>query len=118
VPAPGPGVAPRCAGLRQLAEQTNLRLRFRVQGASRLQLARELLDSEHPTHQAAGRRLYTAAQRDGAWRLRDQRIAARQDPGLLDSRYRVAVRHARRWGLPEPWWVAAPGDAGAGRGER
>jgi len=109
--------ARRRAALRQLAEQTNLRLRFRVQGASRLQLAGDLLDSEHPAHQAAGRRLYAAAQRDGAWELRDQRVAAGQDPGLLDSRYRVAVRHARRWGLPEPWWDAAPGDAGAGRAQ-
>ena len=92
------------AQLRALAEQTNLRLRFRVEGASRVQLARDLLDSEHPGHQAAGRRLYAAAEREATWQQREQRVAAGQDPGPLDGRYRAAVRHAIRWGLPEPRW--------------
>ena len=100
--------------MRQLAEQTNLRLRFRVEGASRVQLARDLLDSEHPAHQAAGRQLYAAAEREAAWELRDGRVAAGQDPGPLDGRYRAAGQHARRWGLPAPRW----GDVDAGSASR
>ena len=100
--------ARRRAELRALAEQTNLRLRFRVEGASRVQLARDLLDSDHPAHQAAGRRLYAAAEREAAWEQRDQRVAAGEHPGELDGRYRAAVRHAARWGLPEPRWEATP----------
>ena len=96
--------ARRRAELRALAEQTNLRLRFRVEGASRVQLARDLLDSDHPGHQAAGRRLYAAAEREAAWERCEQRVAASQDPGALDGRYRAAVRHAARWGLPAPRW--------------
>ena len=57
-----------------------------------------------PAHQAAGRRLYAAAEREAAWQQREQRVAAGQDPGALDGRYRAAVRHAIRWGLPEPRW--------------
>jgi hypothetical protein len=98
--------ARRRAAVRQLAEQTNLRLRFRVEGASRVQLARDLLDSDHPAHHAAGRRLYTAAEREAAAELRDRRVAAGEDPGPLDGRYRAAIRHASRWGLPAPRWDA------------
>ena len=98
--------ARRRAELRALAEQTNLRLRFRLEGAARVQLARDLLDSDHPAHQAAGRRLYAAAERDTALQLRDQRVANGQDPGALDGRYRAALRHASRWGLPQPRWDA------------
>ncbi|MHB1836654.1 MAG: hypothetical protein ACYCXW_17030, partial [Solirubrobacteraceae bacterium] len=65
---------------------------------------RDLLDSEHPAHQAAGRRLYAAAERDTAMQLRDQRVTAGQNPGVLDGRYRAALRHATRWGLPQPHW--------------
>ena len=107
--------AQRRALVRQLAEQTNLRLRFRVEGASRVQLARDLLDSEHPAHQAAGRQLYAAAEREAAWELRDGRVAAGQDPGPLDGRYRAAGQHARRWGLPAPRWG---GDVDAGSAPR
>jgi len=93
---------------RTLAEQTNQRLRFRLSGDARVRVASELLDSDHPAHQAAGRRLYAAQQRAAQAQARDQRVRAGEDPWPLDGRYRTAVRYAEHWGLPTPSW---PGSA-------
>ena len=92
---------------RQLAEQINngLRLRFRTakdSPAGRLRVASELLDSEHPAHQAAGQAIYAAAQRAQRLTDRDQRLRAGQHPGNTDGRYRAACSYAQRWGLQMP----------------
>ena len=64
--------------------------------------ARQLLDSEHPAHQAAGRTLYASAQRELRLEQRDERLLAGRHPGDADGRYRAAYRYAQRWGLPRP----------------
>ena len=92
---------------RRLAEQLNsqLRLRFRTGDdplAARLRLASELLDSDHPSHQAAGRTLYAQAKRAERLAERDQRFLAGQHPGSADGRYRAACTHAERWKLDMP----------------
>jgi hypothetical protein len=88
----------------QLAEQLNQRLRFRLadRSAARLRVASQLLDSDHPPHQAAGRTLY--AQHKHAQRLaeRDQHLLADSHPGHHDGRYHAAYKYAQRWGLPAP----------------
>ena len=68
----------------------------------RLQTARQLLDSEHPAHQAAGRTLYASAQRQLRLEQRDERLLAGRHPGDADGRYRAAYRYAQQWGLPLP----------------
>ena len=92
---------------RQLAEQLNnqLRLRFRTgddRAAGRLRLASELLDSDHPHHQAAGKAMYAAAKRAERLAERDQRLRAGRHPGNADGRYRAACTYAERWGLEMP----------------
>jgi len=92
---------------RQLAEQLNsqLRLRFRTGTdgpGGRLRLASELLDSDHPAHQAAGKAIYAAAKRAERLVERDQRLRAGQHPGNADGRYRAACTYAERWGLEMP----------------
>jgi hypothetical protein len=97
--------AARRARARELAEQLNQRLRFRLPDhglAVRLQTARQLLDSEHPAHQAAGRTLYAGAQRELRLEQRDERLLAGRHPGDADGRYRAAYRYAQQWGLPLP----------------
>jgi hypothetical protein len=97
--------AARRARARELVEQLNQRLRFRLPDhgpAVRLQTARQLLDSEHPSHQAAGRTLYAGAQRELRLEQRDERLRAGRHPGDTDGRYRAACRYAQRWGLPLP----------------
>ena len=73
--------ARRRAELRALAEQTNLRLRFRVEGASAgaagARPAR--LRPPRPTRRP-GRRLYAAAEREAAWQQREQRVRGRAGP--------------------------------------
>jgi hypothetical protein len=92
---------------RQLAEQLNsqLGLRFRT-GADRLggrlRVASELLDSDYPAHQAAGRKLYAEARRAERLVERDQRLRAGQHPGNADGRYRAACTYAERWRLEMP----------------
>ena len=97
--------AARRARVRELAEQLNQRLHFRPsdhQPAARLQTAQQLLDSEHPAHQTAGRTLYARAQRQLRLEQRDERLLAGRHPGDTDGRYRAAYRYAQRWGLPLP----------------
>ena len=97
--------AARRARAHELAEQLNQRLRFRLSDygpAARLQTARQLLDSEHPAHQAAGRTLYASAQRELRLEQRDERLLAGRHPGDADGRYRAAYRYAQQWGLPLP----------------
>ena len=98
---------------RQLAEQLNsqLRLRFRTADSSggRLRVASELLDSDYPAHQDAGRHLYAAAKRTKRIAERDQRLRAGQHPGNADGRYRAACTYAERWRLEMPpgRWTAS-----------
>lgn len=94
---------------RVIAEQTNqqLSLRFRLAGSAHVQLARDLLESDHPAHQATGRRLYAAQQRHQTAQERERRVLDGKDPWPYDGRYRAAVRHAERWGLPTPAWEQA-----------
>ena len=90
---------------RQLAEQLNTRLRFRIGEngpGARLRVASDLLDSDYPAHQAAGQVMYAAAQRAQRLAERDQRLRAGRHPGNADGRYRAACTHAQRWGLPMP----------------
>jgi hypothetical protein len=99
---------------RELAEQLNtrLQLRFRTDAdgpGGRLRVASELLDSDYPAHQAAGRTLYAAAQQAQRLAERDQRLRAGQHPGNTDGRYRAACTYAQRWGLQTP-----PGRSTAG----
>jgi hypothetical protein len=97
--------AARRARVRELAAQLNLRLAFRIAEGSpgvRLRTAKELLDSEHPNHQAAGRVTYAAARDQQRLAERDQRLLAGEHPGFSDQRYLSACRHADRWGLPQP----------------
>lgn len=69
---------------RRLAEQVNtqLGLRFRVGAgdalAGRLRLASELLDSDHPAHRVAGRKIYAQAKRTERLAKRDERLRAGQ----------------------------------------
>jgi hypothetical protein len=98
------GRARRRQQLQSLVRQASLRFNFRVTQRPPLLIASELLESEHPSHQAAGRRLYAQAQQRERLELRDQRLLAGQHPGDSDGRYRVAWRHAQRWGLPAPRW--------------
>ena len=91
----------------KLAEQLNsqLRLRFRTDEnnpAGRLRVASELLNSDYPAHQAAGRQLYAQAKQAQRLAERDQRLRAGQHPGNTDGRYRAACTHAERWGLQPP----------------
>jgi hypothetical protein len=97
--------AARRARARELAEQVNLRLAFRITDGSpgvRLRTAGELLDSEHPNHQGAGRAMYAAAMGEQRLADRDQRLLAGEHPGRSDQRYLSAGRHAERWGLAQP----------------
>ena len=89
---------------RQLAEQINTRLRFRLDdgGAGRLRVASDLLDSDYPAHQAAGQVMYATAQRAQRLAERDQRLRAGRHPGNADGRYRAACTYAQRWGLEMP----------------
>ena len=90
---------------RQLAAQLNQRFQFRRSagnGAPRLRLASDLLASDHPAHQAAGRTLYAQAKRVGQLAERDERMLAGEHPGNADGRYRAACAYAERWGLPAP----------------
>jgi hypothetical protein len=91
----------------QLAQQLNsqLRLRFRTgteDPAGRLRLASDLLDSDHPAHQAAGTTIYATAKQTQRLAQRDQRLRAGQHPGNADGRYRAACTYAERWGLQMP----------------
>jgi hypothetical protein len=91
----------------KLAAQLNsqLRLRFRTGDdgpAGRLRVAFELLDSDYPAHQAAGRQLYAQAKRAQRLIERDQRLRAGQHPSNADGRYRAACTYAERWGLQPP----------------
>jgi hypothetical protein len=70
--------------------------------AGRLRIASELLDSLHPAHQAAGRKLYADAKRTERLAERDQRLRAGQHPGNADGRYRAACTYAQRWRLQTP----------------
>ena len=99
---------------RQLAEQLNsqLRLRFRTGDdgpGGRLRLASELLDSDYPAHQAAGKAMYAAAKQAERLVERDERLRAGQHPGNADGRYRAACTYAERWGLEMPpgRWTAS-----------
>jgi hypothetical protein len=98
---------------RQLAEQLNsqLRLRFRTADSSggRLRVASELLDSDHPAHQAAGCQLYAEAKRTERLVERDERLRTGQHPGNADGRYRAACTYAERWRLEMPpgRWTAS-----------
>jgi hypothetical protein len=87
-----------------LAAQINHKLAFRLQlGAdAKLKRARDLLDSEYPAHQAAGRALYAAV--DGEQRLadRDAALITGQHSGTSDATYIAACKYAERWGLPGP----------------
>ena len=70
---------------RQLAEQLNsqLRLRFRTGDdgpGGRLRLASELLDSDYPAHQAAGKAIYGAAKRAERLAERDSGCAPVSTP--------------------------------------
>ena len=97
--------AARRARVRELGEQVNRRLAFRIADGGpgvRLRTAGELLDSEHPNHQAVGRTMYAAAMRKQRLDHRDPRLLAGEHPGLSDQRYLSACRHAERWGLPQP----------------
>jgi hypothetical protein len=92
---------------RRLAEQLNsqLRLRFRTSDddpRGPLRLASELLDSDYPAHQAAGRKLYAAAKQAERLVERDERLRAGRHPGNADGRYRAACTYAERWGLETP----------------
>jgi hypothetical protein len=91
--------------LDQLAAQLNERLRFRLADAgpeTLLRRASELLDSEHPGHQAAGRAVYARAMHAQRLAERDRRLLDGRHPGTADGRYRAACTHAQRWGLPAP----------------
>ena len=71
---------------RQLAEQLNsqLRLRFRTGDdgpGGRLRLASELLDSDYPAHQAAGKAIYASREAGGAARRARPAAARRPAPG-------------------------------------
>ena len=91
--------------VRELAEQVNQRLGFRLASdapAARVRTARDLLDSTHPAHQDAGRALYAAEQREQRLQERAERLLAGRHPGLADGRYLAACRHAERCGLPAP----------------
>jgi hypothetical protein len=99
--------ARRRAQVRQLAAQLNgrLRLRFRTSNedpAGRLRVTSELLDSPHPAHQNAGRKVYADAKQAERLAERDKRLRAGQHPGNSDGRYRAACTYADRWGLPTP----------------
>jgi hypothetical protein len=90
-----------------LAEQLNrqLQLRFRTGDdgpGGRLRLASELLDSDHPAHQTAGKAIYAAAKRAQRLAERDERLRASRHPGNADGRYRAACTHAEKWGLQMP----------------
>ena len=92
---------------RQLAEQVNsqLQLHFRAGAGGltgRLRIASELLDSDYPAHQAAGRKLYGQARRTERLAERDERLRAGQHPGQADGRYRAACSYAEQWGLQTP----------------
>ena len=105
--------AERRRQLDELAHQVNLRLHFRTEDtAAGLRRASELLDSEHPAHQAAGRALYATAKREKRRAERAERLLAGEHPGDSDGRYRAACTHAQRWGLPMPsgrWAESLPG---------
>ncbi len=92
---------------RQLAEQLNSQLRFTFRTAEsrpdwRLRLASDLLDSDYPAHQAAGKTMYAAAKLAERLVERDERLRAGQHPGNADGRYRAACTYAERWGLQMP----------------
>ena len=95
-------------------EQVNQRLSFRIGETSpavRLRTAGDLLDSDHPAHQLAGRQLYAAAMHEQRLADRDRRLLAGEHPGLSDQRYLSACRHAEQWGLPMPpgrWQLPTP----------
>src|SRR5450755_403424 len=98
----------------QLAEQLNsqLRLRFRTDDdrlGGRLRLASDLLDSDYPAHQAAGKAIYATAERRERLVERDERLRDGQHPGNADGRYRAANTYAQRWGLEMPpgRWTAS-----------
>jgi hypothetical protein len=58
------------------------------------------LDSPHPAHQAAARKLYADAQRAERLAERDERLRAGRHPGNADGRYRAACTYSERWALP------------------
>jgi hypothetical protein len=98
---------------RQLAEQLNgrLQLRFRTSNqdpAGRLRVASELLDSPHPAHQNAGRKVYADPKQAERLAERDKRLRAGQHLGNADGRYRAACTYAERWDLqlPPGGWTA------------
>ena len=86
--------ARRRAALRALAEQTNLRLRFRVRAPPGCSWrATCSTQSTPPTRRPAGSCTPRPSARPPGSSA-TQRVAAGQDPGRLDGRYRAAVRHA------------------------
>lgn len=100
--------AARRAGRRRelaaLAAQVNKRLSFRLELGpdAKLKRASELLDSEHPAHQAVGRALYHAASTEQRLADRDRALISGRHPGWSDGAYTAACKHADRWGLPGP----------------
>jgi hypothetical protein len=67
-----------------------------------MRTARQLLDSPHPAHHAAGRALYATVQRQQRLAERDQRLLAGRHPGPADGRYLAACHYAQASGLSEP----------------
>jgi hypothetical protein len=88
-----------------LAEWLNQRLQFRLGNhspAAKLRIASQLLNSDYPPHQAAGRAMCAQAMRDRQLAERDRRLLADGHPGHSDGRYRAACAYAERWGLKPP----------------
>jgi hypothetical protein len=87
-----------------VAAQINHKLAFRLQlGAdAKLKRARDLLDSDYPAHQAAGRALYAAVDGEQRPAARDAALITGQHPGTSDATYIAACTYAERWGLPGP----------------
>ena len=89
--------------LDELAAHVNARLGFRTRDSGpRLRRASDLLESDHPAHQALGRALYARARREERLRDRDERLLAGEHPGSADGRYLAACAYAEAWGLPVP----------------
>jgi hypothetical protein len=91
--------------LQEVAAMVNERLRFRIPDAGAdalLRRASELLESDHPAHQAAGGAMCAQAMRDRQLAERDRRLLAGEHPGSTDRRYGAACAYAKRWGLKLP----------------